>query len=95
MRATYQVFHLPGFVCVVDLDVGRSVTNDAENVVADLAAELHDGVHLIYRDTDGTWDEIAFVTDEDGRPRFNGFNGLGQRSMKDAMTMIGLRRGLP
>lgn len=46
-------------VFLVDLNKGnRSVTNDAENVVARLAI-LHPNKRIIYCDSMGRWDEIA------------------------------------
>ncbi|TCK37942.1 hypothetical protein B0G84_3240 [Paraburkholderia sp. BL8N3] len=85
LRATYDVFYLPGFICVVDLDEGRSVTNDIENVIADLAAQLSDRVRLIDRDTQGIWDEVEFLT-VNGCARFRGFRSLHQRSMQEAIA---------
>jgi hypothetical protein len=48
------------FVLLVDLDSGgKSVTNDAENVVAALSTELDlDDVPVYYRDSAGSWDEL-------------------------------------
>lgn len=40
--STFSVIERPGFVCIVDHDQDRSVTNDAENVVAVLLAEGYD-----------------------------------------------------
>jgi hypothetical protein len=42
----------------VDNDVGMSVTNDAENVVADVLRQYPDH-RIIYRDTMGQWDELV------------------------------------
>lgn len=44
-------------VWIVDYDGERSVTNDAEAVVAALHVE-HPGFRVIYRDTMGLWDEL-------------------------------------
>lgn len=54
-------------VWIVDYDDSRSVTNDAEAVVAALQPE-YPGFRVIYRDTDGNWDELK----HDGG-RFIGF----------------------
>lgn len=46
-------------IFIVDLDCGnRSITNDAENVYADIKKIFPDH-RLIYRDTMGRWDEIV------------------------------------
>lgn len=65
-------------VAVVDLDGGRSVTNDAEAVVAFLVGAGIDfsGKRLAYRDTLGTWDEL--------KVRDNRFAGFG---LLDALTL--------
>lgn len=55
-------------IYIADLDRGgRSVTNDAEAVVEELAA-AHLARRIVYRDTAGRWDELRH---EDGR--FVGF----------------------
>jgi hypothetical protein len=75
----------PGVVAIADLDAGRrSVTNDADNVVADLHQRgLLKGRRLIYRDSEGRWDELGH--DENGR--FIGFKFLGGNSLRDALAM--------
>ncbi len=56
-------------VFIVDLDRGgRSVTNDAERVWADVQAE-YPGARLVYRDTMGRWDEIV------GGSKFKPYHG--------------------
>lgn len=49
------------FVLIVDLDKGRTVTNDAPNVVIRLQREVHGGLgkrKVYYRDTCGRFDEL-------------------------------------
>lgn len=49
-------------IVVVDRDEGRSVTNDAENVVRQLEDTIEGGIGLrkvYYRDTDGRFDELV------------------------------------
>lgn len=58
---------IPGAVWIVDNDDGRSVTNDAERVVAELVARFGNR-RFFYRDTIGRWDELK----HDGRA-FVGF----------------------
>ncbi|MFC1337532.1 MAG: hypothetical protein G8D89_17900 [gamma proteobacterium symbiont of Clathrolucina costata] len=49
------------FVLIIDLDIGRTVTNDAESVVKMLNLELPGGLgkkKVYYRDTCGRFDEL-------------------------------------
>lgn len=56
-------------VFLVDLNRGnRSVTNDAENVVARVAALHGPDKRIVYCDSTGRWDELAHE-----RGRFTGF----------------------
>ena len=68
LRSSYEIVKdVPGEPLVIrDLDVGKSVTNDAENVVEDLVAAgmLQDGRRLLYYDTMGQLDELII---KDGR----------------------------
>lgn len=53
------------FVLIVDLDKGRTVTNDAPNVIIRLHREIHGGLgsrKVYYRDTCGRFDEIRHNT---------------------------------
>ncbi len=53
------VGHRDGVVYLVDLDRGGpSVTNCAERVVAQVAADYPDH-RIVYRDTTGRWDELV------------------------------------
>lgn len=69
-RSSYEIRQVDGdFVWIVDLDLegARSVTNDAELVVAELA-KVYGDRRIIYRDSMGNWDELQ----HDGE-RFTGF----------------------
>ncbi|WKN44242.1 hypothetical protein [Tunicatimonas pelagia] len=61
-EASYQIAHITDhFVLIVDLDEGRSVTTDAERVVADLYSAIEGGLRsrrIYYRDTEGRFDEL-------------------------------------
>lgn len=46
-----------GTVWIVDDNAILSVTNDAERVIAELYVS-HGDRRVIYRDTDGNWDEL-------------------------------------
>lgn len=63
-RAEYTYTVEGGVIAIVDLDQGRkSVTNDMENVLDDIRAELGDlaGYAVIYRDSMGRWDGVRQV----------------------------------
>lgn len=63
-------------IAIVDLNRGRmSITNDAEAVVDWLTGRqfLSPGKRLVYRDSDGRWDELK----HDGAGRFLGFAPIG------------------
>ena len=65
---------------------GRSLTNDAEAVIAQLAGRgVLEGRRVLYQDTEGRWDEMRH---EAGR--FRGFAPLGARTAEDAVA--GARR---
>lgn len=43
----------------------RTVTNDSENVICEIAAELHEPITnfaIMYRDTESVWDEIKILS---------------------------------
>ncbi len=82
-RATYGYTVIGSCVLVVDQDRGMSVTNDAEAVIADLAAlGVLAGRRVLYRDTDGRWDELVV---SDGA--FAGFASLGAMTPEAAIAM--------
>jgi hypothetical protein len=83
-QATYTVAAEDGVICIVDADQGKSVTNDAEGVVADLARCGFDlSLPVIYRDTQGVWDQIVVE-----KGRFNRFASLGQVSKDAAKRLV-------
>jgi hypothetical protein len=72
----------PGFICLVDLDIGRSLTNNAAVLIADV---VHDGYDLamnrvIYRDTMGIWDQMLVAGN-----RFSGFKRLNCSNLEAAI----------
>src|SRR5690242_17757597 len=79
---SYQVYG--NVVAVIDHDRGRSVTNDAENVIADLAQQFDlTKFRVIYRDTRGVWDELLA---KDGR--FAGFHFINERDLDKALVKL-------
>jgi hypothetical protein len=87
-RSKYDYKVIAGILCVVDADEegARSVTNDAEQVVAELHALglLPPGRRLIYRDSTGAWDEM--VVREGGL--FVGFAPLRAKSLLEALQVV-------
>ena len=55
-------------IFIIDNDIGKSVTNDAEGIVARLVG-LHGNKPIFYRDTMGQWDELVH-----NNGVFTGFN---------------------
>ncbi|GAA4461804.1 hypothetical protein GCM10023189_37710 [Nibrella saemangeumensis] len=84
-RADYTYTVTDNIIAIVDLDLGnRSVTNDIENVLADIRAEIGDlaGYAVIYRDSMGRWDGVRLV---------NGivyFYGLNERDQEKAANRL-------
>lgn len=85
-RACYDYEIVDGVVCIVDNDRGKSVTNDANKVIADLC---NDGIDLsmpiIYRDTMGVWDRMLVVGG-----RFAGFAPIGATTRDYAIKKLSL-----
>lgn len=61
-HAKYSSLYQPTLDAVLVTDLclpeTRSVTNDAEKVVADVV-QRHGNKQIFYRDTDGRWDELV------------------------------------
>jgi hypothetical protein len=83
-RATFTCRAYEKVIAVTDLCRGRSVTNDAEAVIAQLAENFDlSGYRVIYRDTRGIWDELCV---RDGR--FDGFRSINERELEAALLRI-------
>jgi hypothetical protein len=85
-RSVYSQAVYGNVITIIDQQGGRSVTNDAENVIDDLVREGFDLVQyrLIYRDTRGIWDEILI----DRTGRFAGFGSLNERDLPAALAKV-------
>ena len=92
LRSTFAWERIePGFIAVIDQDDGLlqfvscSVTNDAENVIRYLArvAGLRDEDRVIYRDTQGRWDQLLH---RDGK--FGGYVLLAAGSKEEAIYRV-------
>ena len=61
MRCTYSVDRVEdGIVHITDLNLGKSVTNDAENVVDELIKQ-YGNLRILYTDSCGNVDELLHV----------------------------------
>ena len=74
------------FHCLTDEDIGRSVTNDIENVLSELfdSEQLKPGHYVIYRDTRGVWDQVVI----DSACRFVAFRSLDAPSSREAVDKV-------
>jgi hypothetical protein len=74
-----------GNVIAIIHDQGKSVTNDAENVIADLAADFDLSRYRgIYRDTRGSWGELLI----DRTGHFAGFSAINERDLSAALAKL-------
>src|ERR1700730_14972716 len=72
-------------VAIIDHDQGKSVTNDAENVIADLAACFDlSKYRVIYKDTRGIWDELLV----DNTGQFAGFSSINEGDLPAALAKL-------
>jgi hypothetical protein len=84
-RSVYSRTVHGNVIAIIDHDAGRSVTNDAENVIADLAADFDlSKYHVIYRDTRRIWDQI--LVDRTGH--FVGFSSINERDLPAAIAKL-------
>jgi hypothetical protein len=85
-RAVYSYAVHGNVIAIIDHDSGRSVTNDADNVIADLVSRGFDlwRYHVIYRDTRGIWDQI--LVDRTGC--FAGFSSINERDLPSAIARL-------
>ena len=85
LRAVYSRAVHGNVIAIIDHDEGKSVTNDAENVIADLAADFDlSKYRVIYRDTRGIWDQMLV-----GRTgHFVGFSSINERDLPAALARL-------
>jgi hypothetical protein len=83
-RAVFSYRSYAAVIAVIDLDEGRSVTNDAEAVIAQLAEKFDlSKYRVIYRDTRGIWDELEVCDGE-----FAGFRSINERDLDVALAKV-------
>lgn len=86
-RARYEIVAADReHIALIDLDDGMSVTNDAENVVFDLALKglLSRSKVILYRDTEGRWDQLLF----NRYGHFTGFRAIGAPTREAALKAV-------
>jgi hypothetical protein len=72
-------------IAISDHNGGKSVTNDAENVIADLAPDFDlSRYRVIYKDTRGIWDQM--LVDRTGH--FAGFSSINERDLPAALAKL-------
>jgi hypothetical protein len=86
VRAVYRRAVYGNVIAIIDHDEGRSVTNDAVNIINDLARQGFDltKCRVIYKDTSGIWDEI--LVNSSGR--FAGFGSINERDLSAALAKL-------
>jgi len=85
-RARYSYQIIRGIVVVSDHGNTPSVTNDAENVLAELSGLVQDFKRhpVIYQGTDSQWTELR----KDDSDKFLGFRVLHTQSLDDALAAV-------
>jgi hypothetical protein len=84
-RAVFSYQTFGRVIAVVDHDQGRSVTNDADAVIAQLAQKFDlSQYHVIYKDTRGIWDQM--LVDRTGQ--FAGFSSINERDLPSALAKL-------
>jgi hypothetical protein len=83
-RSYFSKFEHEGVLCLIDHNGPRSLTNDMERVIEDLALSgTNVDRPIVYRDSEGIWDGV--VTED---CRFDRFIGLGSRTPDEAIRKL-------
>jgi hypothetical protein len=83
-RAVFSYQTYGNVIAVIDHDQGRSVTNDAEAVIAQLAQKFDlSQYRVIYKDTRGIWDQM--LVDRTG---LAGFSTINERDLPAALAKL-------
>lgn len=85
LRAVYSRTVYGNVIAIVDLNQGKSVTNDAENVIKDLDATFDlSNYRVIYKDSRNIWDELLV----DSTRTFAGFRSLNETELSSALARL-------
>lgn len=83
LKARFTAFQRGNVVCLEDQseEYGTTtITNDAEAVVQHVLNNFFGAQHIVYRDSEGMWDELLF---SDGK--FVGFKALRATDFREAV----------
>lgn len=91
-RSNYDwQLHEPNILFIEDNDRGMSVTNNIENVLQEIRAELNthdlDSLQIIYRDTNGTIDGV-----ETRNNQYAGIFSINQIDLDKAIAKLKARK---
>ncbi len=85
LRSVYSRTIHGNVIAIVDHGGPSRIARDANNVIADLAAEFDLSKYLvIFKDTRGIWDQI--LVDRTGR--FAGFSSINERDLPSALVRV-------
>lgn len=86
MRSIFDFYELEnGIICVEDQcePLSMSVTNDAERVVSYIISMYPLAKAIIYRDTEGNWDQLLFE-----RGKFTTYKCLATKERSQAVQKV-------
>ena len=85
-RSVYSHAIHGNVIAITDHDQGRTVSNDAANIIDDLTRQGFDlsRYRVIYKDTRGIWDQI--LVDRTGH--FGGFSSINERDLAAALGKV-------
>lgn len=84
LKAQYELLGaLKNKVFIVDLDGPKSITNDAEAVVAQLLKQYGTDTEIFYRDTEGDWAQLLH-----NRQEFAAFASVDPQAMYAWLTAL-------
>jgi hypothetical protein len=84
-RAVFSYQTYGNVIAVIDHDQGRSVTNDADAVIAQLAQKFDlSQYRVIYKDTRGIWDQMQV----DRTGHYAGFSTINERDLPAALAKL-------
>ncbi len=85
LSASFDYFMKGGVIVILDLNKGRSVTNDAENVIQTIRAAGMpvDTCPVIYRDSINTYDQLRVF-----KGQFAGFKSIGTTDIDTAIESV-------
>lgn len=95
-KADFEYEVVNGVLCIIDLNLGNmSVTNDIENVLRFIKRKQQriypiSVEHVIYRDSDGIWDQIIFGK---GTGEFISFQSINVTDQQEAIRIAKSRAG--